>query len=271
LIKTIEISQKNIENVLFLKRDGFFHLLASTNEKTIELVDLSEGVVIATFSDKSPVNCLLQTPEFFEFPGFISGSEDGMLSFWKFESSEKLFEISFEIAVNSLISFEDYDENTRFAIVLGLKNGKILIIDGDSKKLLTTMVSNEKVHDQYPLITCLDVYKYEEKQLLISGFSNGTIKIWNAKNGELLKNFEENNEISCVNCGVFKGKFAVFSGGLDEKGEGEVKVWGLDEEKSLMTWKNDGFGVKSLNFMKKYDWLVVSWNNGFKVLKLNKI
>ena len=270
-LRTIEISQKTLANVFFLKRDGVFHLLASTKEKTIELIDLEEGSVIASFLDKSPVNCILQIPVFFDFSGFISGSEEGILGFWKYGSSEKIDEIPVEVAINSLASFEDYDENTRLAIVLGLKNAKIMVIDAVSKKLLTTMVHAEKGQDQNPSITCLDARILDETRVLISGCSNGTLRVWNAKNGDLLRNFEENTEISCAKAEIFKGKFTVFAGGLDGKGEGEVKAWRLEEEKSFVKWRNYGFGAKSLCFMKKYDWLAVAWNNGFRVLKLEKI
>lgn len=42
-------------------------------------------------------------------------------------------------------------------------------------------------------------------------------------------------------------------------------MWSLEEDRSFKTIKNHGFGVKAMCYLEKYEYLAVSWNNGFKI------
>jgi len=129
------------------------------------------------------------------------------------------------------------------------------------------LIHSEKNNES---ITCLEIFKNVDNTFLLSGCSDGSIKVWDPSKGDMVKSYQETNQmITCLSSALFKGKNIFISGSLDEK-NGEVKLWNLEDDKSFKTIKNHGFGVKSMCYLEKYEYLAVSWNNGFRVLKLNK-
>ena len=270
-LQTIESThEKNITTILCVKRGEDIQLLTASMDQTIQLIDLEEGSLVSKYmGHTNSVTCLLSPEGVFHPEGFLSGSDDGTIKFWKFESSDAVSELKVDVPIKSMSSFPDYDENIKFSIGIGLSNGKILIIDGLTQKLLTSMVHSENKNEKMSSITCLDNFKLKDTRLLLSGCLDGSIKVWNAHNGNLIKVYDENKlAISCLSVAVLKGSYIFITGSMNDA-NGEIKLWNFEEDKSFKTFNNFGFSIKSIQYLDKYEWLSVSWNNGFRVLKLN--
>ena len=270
-LQTIDSTHaKTITTSLLLNDlDGQFKILTGSMDQTIQLIDLDQGVLISSFiGHQDSITCLVQAHKIFdEFEGFLSGSDDGTIKIWKFECSDPVSEIKVNVPIKSMISFRDFSENVKFAVFVGLNNGKISIYDILGQKLLNQLIHSEKNNES---ITCLEIFKNVDNTFLLSGCSDGSIKVWDPSKGDMVKSYQETNQmITCLSSALFKGKNIFISGSLDEK-NGEVKLWNLEDDKSFKTIKNHGFGVKSMCYLEKYEYLAVSWNNGFRVLKLNK-
>ena len=261
---------KTITTSLFLKRNEDFQILTCSMDQTIQLIDIEEGTLVATFfGHKDSVTCLLQASNVFDFDSFLSGSEDCTIKAWKFESSDPVFEINVGSPIKSMVGLRDLNENVKFTVFVGLGNGKIAVFDILTQKSvpLFTLVHTEK-NSEY--VSCLETFKSNDTWFVLSGCSDGSIKVWNASKGDLVRTYQETTHIiTCLTSAVIKGKNVFISGSLDEK-NGEVKLWSLEEDQSFKTIKNHGFGVKAMCYLEKYEYLAVSWNNGFRILKLNK-
>lgn len=272
-IKTIDSTHtKNITACLFVKRDGIFQLLTASMDQTIQLIDLSEGVLVSNFyGHKGVVNCLVQAEDIFDFNAFVSGSDDGTIKIWKYESSDPLIDIKVESQIKSMTSLKKFDENVKFAVAVGLQNGNILIYDCVAGKKINSMTHAIRSNNNEFAVTALENFFYKENnRLILSGCTNGSIKIWNSNNGNLIKSYEENKKmISSLICFTLEEKQYFVSGSI-EKGDGEIILYTLEEDKSIKTLSNFGYGVNSLRYLTKYQYLVVSWNNGYRILKLNE-
>ncbi len=170
-----------------------------------------------------------------------------------------------------MTSITNFDSNIQSAVVVGLQNGKISIYDPLTQKIINSMTHAQKSNNNECSVTALENFHHKENiKLIISGCSDGSIKLWNANNGNLIKSYQENKSlISCLISFTMEDKIYFTSGSI-EKGDGEIKLWRLEEDKSVKTISNFGYGVMSLRYLNKYQYLAVSWNNGFRLLKLNE-
>lgn len=265
-IKTIELGHtKTITSLLYMKHSENDFLFTASKDQTIRLIGLKDGELITKFSGhQDSVNCLLKLKEqLFDFKGFLSCSDDGYIKIWSSESSESVFDLNLEKPIKCVIALEDFDENVSFAIISGLNTGTILIHDIKNQKLLNTLQ-----HSKNDAVTCLCNFQKKDENILLSGCADGTVKVWNYLNGNLLKNYPENTvPITCLKLALFEGN-VIFATGSTEYDNGEIRFWSLEKDQCFKKLTNFGCGVSSLCYLAKYQFLVVSWNNGFRVLKL---
>lgn len=265
-VKTLELGHtKTVTSLLYMKHSENDFLFTASKDNTIRLIGLKDGELITKFlGHQESVNCLLRLKDqIFDFKGFLSCSDDGYIKIWSMESSDSVFDLNLEKPIKCVIGLEDFDENVNFAIISGLNTGTILIHDIKTQKLL-----NSLQHSNINAVTCLCNFQKKDEKILLSGCADGTVKVWNCVNGSLLKNYQENTiPITCLKLALFEGN-AIFATGSTEFESGEIRFWSLEQDQSFKKLPNFGYGVSSLCYLAKYQFLVVSWSNGFRVLKL---
>lgn len=269
-LKTIELTHaKNITAILYFKKDDADFLLTTSKDLKIHLVNLQNDETMASFEGhQDNVNCLLRIPEeTFDFSGFLSGGDDCCVKIWKFESSDAIFELKVEKKIKCMKGIDKYGENGLFCVILGLECGDITVYDVKTQKFMARME-----HEKENSITCLEILKEKEnKHLLLSGSLKGSIKLWNLSSFSLLQIFNENSSenITCLTSAFYSDRHIFFSGSKNSENREEVKIWTTTEKKSLKSYTNYGVPVESICYFEKYQVLVISWNNGFRVIKID--
>ena len=112
----------------------------------------------------------------------ITGSSNGCVRIWSTDFSQVLIEANYDQSIISLVVSHD---QTR--VLIATKSGRLGVLN------LIDKVHTDLLHTHTKSITDID-YNPQRHELITAG-QDGTIRVWNFQNGQLIKEFRSDREI----------------------------------------------------------------------------
>ena len=180
----------------------------------------------------------------------------------------KLWNLSSQTLIHSLLGHENevgfltsYMGNGKTILISGDKrNGSVYLWDTDEFTFICTLMNQE-------FISTLHTFVLHETPFLEIGGSGYTVEIWNLVEKSLVRTIrKEQGMISLVST-RYNSKMMLASGNAD----GQVRIWYLDQEKHIKTWKAHNSYINSLKCFRwngkahsatssRYDEFVKIWS-----------
>lgn len=222
-LQILEDHRNSVNSVAF-SPDGQ-RLASGASDGTIKIWDVNSGSC-QTFECDSPVLSIVFSPDGQQL---VSGLYD-QIQVWDIKESSFYLQTSksFNHQVYSVI----FSRNGRFAF--GLSNGVVGVWDMESTYLQTFKGHKKPV---------LSVVFSPNNQLLASGSSDGTIKVWDIISGACLQTLEGHKK--SINSVIFcPNGHRLTSGSSDST----IRVWDIDSGVCLQTLEDHESVVKSVVF-----------------------
>ncbi|MFM2061815.1 MAG: hypothetical protein RLZZ507_1485 [Cyanobacteriota bacterium] len=226
LIKTLSGHQDSIWNVNFSQNGKM--LASGSLDKTIKLWQLQDLPITHIPAHKDWITSINFSPD-----GKIiaSGSADGKVKFWT-KNGRLITAIDPQIIINYL----KFSPDGKTLFILDSNNGIIKQFQLDGTGMKTLM---KNIVDLQSEITSISLSS--DAKTLVSGSSNGTIKLWQ-NDGKIIKTLPgHNSEVTSVSFSPDGQTIA--SGSID----GKVKIWQKDSTSIMLSGHNNN-KVTSVSF-----------------------
>lgn len=223
-LQTLEGHSDKVNSVVF-SPDGQW-LASGSSDGTIKIWDVNSGSC-QTLECDGPVLSIVFSPDGQQL---ASGLSDGVIKVWDIKESS--FYLQTSKSFNDQVYSVVFSRNGRFAF--GLFNGIVGVWD-----MTSTYLQTFKGH-QKPV---LSVVFSPNNQLLASGSSDDTIKVWDITSGACLQTLEGHK--NSINSVIFcPNGHRLISGSSDST----IKVWDIDSGVCLRTLEDHELSVNSVVF-----------------------
>jgi len=218
-------------------------LVTSSEDGTMRAYELEKGQCLRVLAGHDGSVTAMAIDPFGRF--VVSGGQDKTLRFWDLASARVLKMITFMSPVVCIAL-----SSCNGLLLLGLEDGCIHLMDA------TTGVLVSKMEGHAGKVTALEFL--QDTRRCISASEDGTIKVWSAKKGRIIKSIDCHDGASILAMKLLQnGEMAVT--GSDD---GTAKIWDLKSGICMRVMNAQGGWVMDVAVSSKEDSLVTSTSDG---------